>query len=409
MIMEVWLIMGRMIVETIISPFFLAVYLLLFTLVCWQYKRLENLSAGLIGKQAGIYLASAIRSSLLGILGGLAGSVLLIMLGINLNAIGLAYLWVIALLLILVNPRFLCFSYAAGILSLASLVFSFPLINIAHLLALVAVLHLIESLLILLNGHNYPIPLYIEKKGQVVGGFNLQKFWPLPLLALVGMPDIYPAPGFTMPDWWPLLREYSGISQEGFALLPVVAVLGYGEISTTSPPSMRVKRSSWNLFVYSLVLLILVCISCYLPALTIVAALFAPLGHELVIWLGMREESNRRPLYTPSREGVRILQVKPGSSGERGGLRERDIIIEVNGSKVDNFEQVRELLKISPRSRLQIKRCGQLITIRLVGDDPGIIPVPQGPVARYLTVDEDRIFTLVRKLWHKLPRGQTIS
>lgn len=66
--MEVWLIMGRMIVETITSPFFLAVYLLLFTLVCWQYKRLENLSAGLIGKQAGFYLGSAIRSSLLGIL-----------------------------------------------------------------------------------------------------------------------------------------------------------------------------------------------------------------------------------------------------------------------------------------------------------------------------------------------------
>jgi hypothetical protein len=86
MIMEVWLIMGRMIVETITSPFFLAVYLLLFTLVCWQYKRLENLSAGLIGKQAGFYLGSAIRSSLLGILGGLTGSVLLIMLGINLNA-----------------------------------------------------------------------------------------------------------------------------------------------------------------------------------------------------------------------------------------------------------------------------------------------------------------------------------
>jgi predicted metalloprotease with PDZ domain len=103
------------------------------------------------------------------------------------------------------------------------------------------------------------------------------------------------------------------------------------------------------------------------------------------------------------------LQVKPGSSGERGGLRERDIIIEVNGSKVDHYEQVRELLKISPRSRLQIKRCGQLITIRLVGDDPGIIPVPQGPVARYLTVDEDWLFTLVRKLWHKLPRHHSMS
>ena len=177
--MEVWLIMGRMIVETITSPFFLAVYLLLFTLVCWQYKRLENLSAGLIGKQAGFYLGSAIRSSLLGILGGLTGSVLLIMLGINLNAIGLAYLWVIALLLILVNPRFLCFSYAAGILSLASLIFSFPLINIAHLLALVAVLHLIESLLILLNGHNYPI--HILRKGAGSRRIQFAKILALPL------------------------------------------------------------------------------------------------------------------------------------------------------------------------------------------------------------------------------------
>ena len=150
--------------------------------------------------------------------------------------------------------------------------------------------------MILLNGHNYPIPLYIEKKGQVVGGFNLQKFWPLPLLALVGMPDIYPAPGFTMPDWWPLLREYSGISQEGFALLPVVAVLGYGEISTTSPPSLRVKRSSWNLFVYSLVLLILVCISCYLSP-DYCGSSVCPLGHELVIWLGMRKKA-AAGLYT---------------------------------------------------------------------------------------------------------------
>lgn len=407
--MELLWLMGRVIVETITSPFFLAVYLLLFVLVCWQYKRLENLSAKLTENRTGLYLASAIWSCLLGLVGGLAGSILLILLGINLNAIGLAYLWVIALLLMLINPRFLCFSYAAGVLSLASLLFSFPHISITHLLALVAVLHLVESLLILLNGHTYPIPLYIKKKGQIIGGFNLQKFWPLPLLALVGIsgPDL--APGLIMPEWWPLLQAYSGVSEQGFTLLPVVAMLGYGEITTTSPPSLRVKRSSWNLFVYSLILLILVCISCHLPALTIVAALFAPLGHELLIWLGMREESSRRPLYTPSREGVRILQVKPGSPAARAGLRERDIIVQVNGLQVHHYAQVHELLKSSPRCLLQIKRAGQPITIRLAGDDPGIIPVPEDTVARYLLMDEDRIFSLVRKLWHKLPRGQTIS
>ncbi len=405
--MEIFLWMGRVIRETITSPFFLALYLLLFTLVCWQYKRLESISAKLIQSSYGLFWPSAIWSSLFGLLGGLIGSVLLILLGINLAGVGLAYLWALALLFMLVNPRFLCFAYAAGVLSLVSLLFSFPHISIPHLLALVAILHMVESFLILINGHSYPIPLYIKKQGQIVGGFNLQKFWPLPLLALVGISGIPPGPDLAMPGWWPLLQDYSGMGEQGFTLLPVLAMLGYGEITTTSPPSQRVKKSSWNLFIYSLILLTLACLCCRWPASTIMAALFAPLGHELVIWLGMREESSRRPLYTPSPEGVRILQVKPGSAAQQAGLRERDIIIGVNGFKVDHYAVVSELLKTSPRPQVEIKRAGQLIPLRLSsGDDPGIIQVPEDPVARYLIMDEDRIFSLVRKIWRKLPLRQ---
>jgi len=391
--------------ETITSPFFISVYLLLFTIVCWQYKRMENMSEKLIKSNDRIFLRSALLSSMVGIIGGCLGSILLIIVGINLGNIGLGYLWGLALLLMLVNPRFLCFAYAAGILSLCSLLFSYPDISIPHLLALVAILHMIESFLILINGHSYPIPLYVKKKGQIVGGFNMQKFWPLPLMALVGVSSLNPTDGLAMPQWWPLLQGYPGIIDQTYTLLPVVAILGYGEITTTSPPVRRVKKSSRNLFIYSLTLLLLACISCRLPILAIAAALFSPLGHELVIWLGMREENNRRPLYTRSPAGVRILNVRTGSPAHQAGIVERDIILNVNGFNVDHFSVVRELISTSSSVYLTVEREGKEIKLRLPGEylnDPGIIPVPEEPVPRYVVLPEDKIFNLVRTLWKKL-------
>jgi len=413
MIIGILTLVGRVMMETITSPFFLSVYLLLFTLVCWQYKRMESISEKLTGSGEGNFLRSALQSSLVGILGGLLGSLLLIILGINLDSIGFVYLWILALLLMLINQRFLCFAYAAGLLSLSSLLFSFPAISIPHLLALVAVLHMVESFLILLNGHNYPIPLYVKKQGKIIGGLNLQKFWPLPLLALVGVSGLNPGEGLAMPGWWPLMSEYSGITDQTYTLLPVLAILGYGEITTTSPPALRVRKSSLNLFIYSLVLLLLASISCRLTYLAIVAALFAPLGHELVIWLGMREESNRRPLYVRSGEGIAVLKVRAGSPAARAGIRESDIITRVNGFKVDHYAAAREILSGFSRPHLEIKRAGQVIMVRLAtaaDDDPGIIPVPEEPVARYMPIDEDRIFKLARRLWHrfgKIPRSHS--
>ncbi len=408
LLIEILSLMGRVMLETLTSPLFITIYLLLFTIVCWQYKRLENMSEKLIKSNNRLFLRSACLSSLVGIFGGLLGSILLIMVGINLENIGFAYLWGLALLLMLINPRFLCFAYAAGILSLVSLGFSYPDISIPHLLALVAILHMIESFLILINGHSYPIPLYVKKKNQIVGGFNLQKFWPLPLMALVGVSGIAPMEGLAMPHWWPLLQGYSGMTSQTFTLLPVVAILGYGEITTTSTPVLRVKKSSFNLFIYSLILLLLAWLSCRMPALTIAAALFSPLGHEFVIWLGMREENNRKPLYIRSQEGVRVLNIRPGSPAHHAGISERDIILTVNGFKADHYSMVRELVRTASNVSLRVRREGEEMDIRLPGsssDDPGIIPVPEEPVARYIVMQEDRIFNLVRKLWQKIGNG----
>ena len=114
-------------------------------------------------------------SILYGLLGGLFGSVILLLVGLSLDNIGIVYLWPVAIFLFLFNPRFLCFAYAGGIIAvfslfLRSLLPAYPVlgeikvlagimeIHLPSLLALVGILHLTESLLIYLSGHRGASP-----------------------------------------------------------------------------------------------------------------------------------------------------------------------------------------------------------------------------------------------------------
>ena len=100
-------LMGQKLLETMVTPLFLAIYTLLFALVAWQYKRLEDMSGKLLNTTRRSYLGAALVSTLLGLAGGLLGSVLLILVGIDLLSVGIIYLWIAALLLMFINQRFL--------------------------------------------------------------------------------------------------------------------------------------------------------------------------------------------------------------------------------------------------------------------------------------------------------------
>lgn len=403
--------MGRVLVDILTSPSFLLVYLLLFVLVIWQYRRLQKMSESLLQNRKNIYLRSALVSSLFGFLGGILGSVLLVFLGVDLGGIGIGQLWLLAILLMLVKPRFLCFAYAAGLLSISNLLFSYPDINIPQLMGLVAVLHMIESLLILLNGTFSPFPIYVEKKGQLRGGFNLQLFWPIPLIALLTadfVDFVNPAGAIIMPDWWPLLHGYAQFTQnQTYTLLPVLAMLGYGEISTTQTPSQATRKSSFHLFLFSISLLFLSVLASRYEFILPIAAVFSPLGHEFVIWLGMRAE-NRKPIYVPPEQGIMILDVLPGTPAHRAGLRSRDIILALNGEKINQYYILQELLNSGWLELvLDIKRGTNLFTLSVqmtLNKDLGIIPVPEHNAPYYLSVSEDGIFGMVTKIWRRFKR-----
>ena len=293
-------------------------------------------------KRTGGFWPDVLKATVLGFGGGLIGSLLMVLAGVSLNSIGISYLWLLAVILFLINPRYLCFSYAGGIISISYLLFGFPRIEVPQLMGLVAILHLVESLLILWSGHLGALPVYAyQSQGNVVGGFNLQRFWPIPLVIMMVVPytatEMLPTGLISMPDWWPLIRSpLADHPNSIYAMLPVVAALGYGDLAVTDTPAGKSRWSAIRLAIYSVLLLILAVIASYLPWVAWLAALFGPLGHELLILMGQQKELRGKPLYQAVARGIMVLDVYPGSIAAKIGLKSGDIVLNVNDYEVNN-------------------------------------------------------------------------
>lgn len=338
--------LARMIVHSFLGMIFFSPQALFFWLVVFllamQYSRMQKARESWFGpakEPIWSQIALAVGS---GILGGLWGSFLMVLVGINLMDVGIIWLWPLAVFLMLLHPRFLCFSYAGGIISLSSLIFSFPRIDVPQLMALIGLLHMIEALLIFISGHMGAAPVYVKnKRGQVTGAFNLQKLWPIPIVALaamhIPMEELIGA-AINMPDWWPLIKTAQPVDPEQltYVLFPVIAALGYGDLAATQSPRKKSKKSALLLFIFSFILMGLAVVASYDLKFAFLAALFSPLGHELIIWWGQREELQGQPLYVPPKQGVRVLDVLKDSPAAKLGLASGDIIFRVNGESVNS-------------------------------------------------------------------------
>jgi len=273
--------MGRVWFNAISSPFFLALYVAIFFAISWSYgRRQPQADKFTLLKLTG-------KSALISLGAGLLGSSLLVVAGIDVRNLNILALWLIALGLALINTRLICFSYSGGLLALFYLMTSRSVHCVPQITGLIAILHLIESGLILVDGNTQPDRVCINKSGQTIQVFKLQRFWPL--LLVISCTSDYGL-GHTMPSWWPLLKCHPPAPDESLiTMLPVLAILGYGELATNTSPNRTVARSARNLAVYSVILLALSLTASYYPVISWLAAVFAPLGHEMLIWIGTRD------------------------------------------------------------------------------------------------------------------------
>lgn len=373
------------------NPFFWLVILL----VAMQYRRMESMREAMFGMRDGKSWAHTFTATGYGLLGGLVGSIIMIFIGLTLTGSGLIYLWVVAIMLMFINARFLCFAYAGGIVALSNMFFGYPQVQVPQLLALVAILHMVESFLILGSGHLGAVPTYFKHpSGRVVGGYTLQKFWPIPLVALAVMSGpALPQTGVEMPDWWPLIKPALGVDPKDLAyfLIPVVAGLGYGDLALARKPREKSRISALYLACYSVVLLALALASAQSQLLMLVAALFSPLGHELIIHLGKQTEFTARPKYVPRWDGLGVLDVFPNSPAWQAGLRSGDVLTLVNNTPVHRKEHLEAALELAGTWPVEL--------VYLSGEPPqyrreliampgglmrfGLLPVPWGDEENY--------------------------
>ena len=369
-------------------------------LIAFQYRRIAKQKEILFGVKDETVWQQATIAVVYGILGGVIGALLMVIGGINITNIGILFLWVVAIALLLISPRFVCFSYAGSIISLSFLFFGWPHIDVAQLMALVAILHLVESFLIVANGHLGALPVYTKNhKGETVGAFTLQKFWPIPIVALIVMSgQPMPDGAVSMPDWWPLIQSFEPIPEYSFyAMIPIIAALGYGDIAMTMNPQRKSYHTAALLSVYSIILFILAVIASHHPQFLILPALFAAVGHELTIYIGKRSEMNGTPLYVASDIGVRLLDVIKGSPAMKMGIRSGDIILSVNSMKVENrhhlailMQTVSNFIEIEYIKNSDNKVYREREWIK-PGKPLGVIPVPEPTDSAQVTLSNTGI------------------
>ncbi|MCG8401855.1 MAG: PDZ domain-containing protein [Firmicutes bacterium] len=381
------------IVRLMFEPLFWLVVLL----VAVQYRRINSVREHFYGVPLKPNWNEVVSASMFGLAGGVVGSVIMVLIGVTLTGSGLYYILPLAFLLMLINIRFICFAYAGGILALSNILFGFPEVNASQVLALVAVLHMVESVLILFGGHLGAIPAYFrDGAGRVVGGFTLQKFWPIPITALAFVVGVeIPPEAVDMPDWWPLIGP--GVEEAEnvvYTLIPLAAALGYGDMAIAREPRRKSVMSAGYLALYSAVLLLLAVLSDASLLLAVAAALFSPLGHELIINIGRRVEMQDPPFYAPSPDGLKVMDVLPGTPAWDAGIRSGDIMVSVNGVPVRSRSDLAAMMyAVYPPLQVDYLSGGQKRyrreTLARIGTEHGlgILPVPDGTETGETVVD----------------------
>jgi membrane-associated protease RseP (regulator of RpoE activity) len=167
-------------------------------------------------------------------------------------------------------------------------------------------------------------------------------------------------------------------------MMPIIAALGYGDIALARNPRDKAKVTSKNLMLFSIILLILSVAASKWQLFAWVATLFAPIGHEIVIRAGLREEYGQKPMYTPVEEGVLLLDVAEGSPARDAGLRSGNVIRLVNDVQISDRRSLEAALEgTSGPLTLWIsesRESGELrrAEVHRESDEAlGLIPVPQ--------------------------------
>ncbi len=399
---------GEAAIKLLQSPY-LYLSLLLIAVV---YRRQIQLQRKLFFVRFHSFLREWFVTIFAGLCVGLLASLALFAAGASVQLNLAPVLWVVAIVLMFMRLRFVCFAYVIGLIGFVQPVLErieqwpdqgwvdwlvTPILqaDLYSLLLLVGVLHLAEAFLIRLQGVRMATPLFMmSKRGKVIGGYHLQRFWPIPLILMVPLAD-----GASVWSMWSDPQQLVQV----LMLLPFPILIGFSDITITQLPRDKARSISNGLMLYSLLVIGLAVSVKLFPVLTMVAAVLTILAHEALRWYGRSKENKLLPLYTNSSLGLKILAVLPGSPADKLGILAGETIYKVNGLQVHSRMQMYEaMVRNSAYCKLEIfNHDGQLKFLNramFAGEHHqlGVVLAPDDDVKHYAEFREYSVFTYLR-------------
>jgi hypothetical protein len=344
--------------------FFLNPFLYLFVLLIFlQYRRLVLFERKLFHVRVNYVGQQMLHTLAFGLLGGITISTLTVGLGIMLTMQDVYVVLTLSVLLALLHIQYLCFAYAAGIAGMIAgfvklwpqggelLWFApfwglFQNLHIESLLALAAVLHLLEAAWLFIHAGKGLSPSIISsKRGMLIGAYQSQQFWLLPLFSLTVLPVAEGGVQWTA-GWWPwtITDALPGI---GLLLFPVV--IGSSNLFVSSKPLVSAHRTALHMLIFALLLLFFAYLATRNPWITMAASVFAVVGHEALVRWQRWQEWRRPPSFVHPRHGVFVLDVVAHSPADLLGIEREDVILRINGKDISRNEDVYAALALHPQ------------------------------------------------------------
>lgn len=322
-----------------------------------QNKKTTVMQKMIIGERLSSPLELTISQIVLGIFGGIVASIILSYLGVMFDEnSGIEFIFLISILLMFWNPRFICFSYAGSILGLISIIVhevtkydgKGSVLDIVSLMSLIGVLHIVEGALVMIDGTKGAIPVFTNKDGKIIGGFALKRYWPIPIVIMLVIKSSALVSGgdaISTPDWWPLINlPYSVefLKNAVIGALPLYGVLGYNSITFTRDKVQKSLLSGSGILIYGILLTAIAQLAAYGLIWQFVVIIFAPAAHEGMIRFQRYLEFKASPRYSSESDGITVLEVAPGSPAFQMGIQSGDRLLEINDKKILNESDIVE-------------------------------------------------------------------
>lgn len=359
----------RAIAGAIIAPPLVFALMILAVLLYLKNNKTVAMQKIILGGSVNSSIELTLSQLVLGIVVGTIGSIVLNSLGVIFDQnSGIIFLFITSILLMFIKPRLICFSYSGAILGIVSILmellnkfapeFEYGVsfnVDIVYLMMFIGVLHIMEGILVMIDGDRGAIPVFTNRDGKILGGYAFKRYWVLPIavMTILTMNDSisnYATSLIHIPSWWPLIKPTAMltiIATSIISILPFYAVLGYSSITFTRSKKEKVISAGLHIMVYGIILTIIAQLARIGIIGQIIVVASAPIGHEFMLKIQRKNEENGNAKFVSDEEGLTILEISATSQFNKLGLEIGNKIVSINNKSINSEAEIYAILKES--------------------------------------------------------------